>query len=93
MNINLHRTKLQGQSLEDYLRGQLADDCGVHPTAIGLDDNLEEDLGLDSVDRLVLVSRIEDRFGILFPDEVLSELTTVRQFLLALQGAHKDLAA
>ncbi len=45
---------------------------------IRLDDNLELDLGLDSLSRIELVVALEDLFGIDLPAEIGSELFTVR---------------
>ncbi len=52
---------------------------------IHLDDNLELDLGLDSLTRLELVVALEEQFGIALPTETGSELFTVRDVALKLQ--------
>ncbi|MFQ5988948.1 MAG: AMP-binding protein [Candidatus Methylomirabilales bacterium] len=53
---------------------------------IRLDDNLELDLGLDSLARIELTVALEELFGIDLPAEVGSELFTVRDLVLKVQG-------
>lgn len=48
---------------------------------VRLDDNLELDLGIDSLGRLELVVALEEMFGIELPDEAGSEVFTVRELL------------
>ncbi|MFQ5658331.1 MAG: AMP-binding protein, partial [Candidatus Methylomirabilales bacterium] len=50
-----------------------------------LDDNLELDLGLDSLTRIELVVALEEQFGIALPAETGSELFTVRDVVLKVQ--------
>ncbi|HEU5394390.1 MAG TPA: AMP-binding protein [Candidatus Methylomirabilis sp.] len=48
---------------------------------VRLDDNLELDLGIDSLGRVELVVALEEMFGIELPDETGSEVFTVRELL------------
>ena len=52
---------------------------------IRLDDNLELDLGLDSLSRIELLVALEELFGINLPAESGSELFTVRDVVLKVQ--------
>src|SRR3972149_779908 len=52
-----------------------------------LDNSLERDLGLDSLARVELISRIEDGFGIQLPEDTLSPSETPRDLLNALRSA------
>ncbi len=52
---------------------------------IRLDDNLELDLGLDSLSRVELLVTLEELFGIALPSEIGSELFTVRDVVLRVQ--------
>jgi long-chain acyl-CoA synthetase len=54
----------------------------VHPRA-----NLELDLGLDSMERIELITHLEQRVGASIPEEVLARTYTVRDLVEALQGA------
>ena len=60
---------------------QLTAVLGHSPEAIERDALLIEDLGADSLDSVVLVLAIEDRFGIDVPDEDVEELRTVQQLV------------
>ena len=60
---------------------QLAAVLGHSPDAMERDASLIEDLGADSLDSVVLVLAIEDRFGIDVPDEDVEELQTVQQLV------------
>src|SRR3990167_6945565 len=52
-----------------------------------LDSSLERDLGLDSLARVELISRIEDGFSVLLPEDTLSRAETARDLLKALRAA------
>ena len=45
---------------------------------VALDDVLDRDLGVGSLERVELLARLEDAFGVRFPDSVLSEADSVR---------------
>lgn len=48
---------------------------------VGLDDDLMDALGLDSLASLRLLAAVEKHFGIRFPDERLAEFRTLRKIL------------
>ena len=52
-----------------------------------LDSSLERDLGLDSLARVELISRIEDGFSVRLPEDTLSRAETARDLLNALRSA------
>ena len=52
-----------------------------------LDNSLERDLGLDSLARVELISRIEDGFAVRLPEDTLSRSETPRDLLNALRSA------
>ncbi|MCC6989138.1 MAG: AMP-binding protein, partial [Acidobacteria bacterium] len=49
------------------------------------DANLEIDLGLDSMERVELLTELEQRFGVKVPEAVVHEITTVRQLVEAVR--------
>lgn len=51
------------------------------------DANLELDLGLDSMERVELLTELEQRFGVKVPEHVVHEITTVRQLVEAVRPA------
>jgi acyl carrier protein len=62
----------------------------IDPESLGEDDHLRDDLGLDSMDFLNLVSALHKRFGLPIPDADYPELATpakaVRYLARALAG-------
>ena len=68
----------------DGLAAESRPGAEVHAT---LDSALESDLGLDSLARVELISRIEDRFQVRLPENTLSRAETAGDLLDALQIA------
>ena len=61
---------------------------------ITLDSSLDRDLGLDSLSRMELLSRLERRFGSGIPETVMANAETARELLPALRaGARRRAAA
>lgn len=75
---------------EQALRGLLAEVSKRDLAGAGLDDDLVEVLGLDSLAALRLLAAVEVRFRVRFPDERLAEFRTLRQLLAFLAGAAKE---
>lgn len=50
---------------------------------VGLESSLDRDLGFDSLGRMELLSRLERRFGVVLPDQLLTSAETVRDLLRA----------
>ncbi len=48
---------------------------------VGLDDRIEQDLGLDSLSRVELILRIERAFDVQLPEQLLGEADTPRDLL------------
>jgi long-chain acyl-CoA synthetase len=62
-------------------------DAVPHGKAVRPDANLELDLGLDSMERVELLSRLEHEFGVDVPDDVAQQVLTVRQLVDAIDPA------
>ncbi len=60
--------------------------------SVGLDDRIERDLGLDSLSRVELVSRIERAFGVRLPERLATAARTPRELLDAIARAERGLA-
>jgi len=58
------------------------------PSAIKLDSSLERDVGLDSLSRVELVSRIERRFAVTLPEQAFSDAESPRDLWRSVLGAH-----
>ena len=55
-----------------------------------LDTNIVLDLGLDSLERVGIASRLEEAYGGRFPQEVLAEIETIRDVALAIETHFGD---
>jgi len=60
------------------------------PCPIGLESRLVEDLRLDSFDRLMIISGIEETFGMEVPEDQLPELRTVRDIVVLLESCYHE---
>ena len=60
--------------------------AGDTPPPVGLDTDLGRDLGLDSLTRMELLSRLERAAGASLPDRVLAEVATPRELLRAFES-------
>jgi acyl carrier protein len=64
----------------------------VHPhrdatKAITPDTSFEKDLGLDSLTRVELISRVEKKFRLALPEQTIAQVESARDLLRAIQGA------
>ena len=68
------------------IRGHLADELDVDPSAIAEETRFKEDLEADSLDLYTLVQEFEDSYGVRISDEDAATILTVGQaidFVLA----------
>ena len=79
--------------LEREIRIAIAAKARCDPAQIGLHDDFEEDLGLDSLDRLDVVAAIEDDLGVRVPDDLFSQIRSLDGVLKALDGQRREIAA
>jgi len=83
-------TALTRDQVFALIKGHLADELDVEPSAIGLDTRFKEDLEADSLDLYTLVQELEDTYGVSMSDEQAAQIFTVGQavdFVLAHEGA------
>ena len=66
-------------SVEDQVRGIIAEQLGVKADEIRNDASFVDDLGADSLDTGELVMALEDEFETEIPDEDAEKITTVQQ--------------
>ena len=78
-----------GDALLEVTRALLAEVHPHRPAAEGLtlDSTFEKDLGLDSLTRVELISRVEKQFQLALPERTFAEAETPRDLLRALLGA------
>jgi len=60
---------------------------------ITLDTSFEKDLGLDSLTRIELISRVEKKFKLALPEQNIAEAESARDLLRAIQGSAMPRAA
>lgn len=63
------------------------------PKAITLDTSFEKDLGLDSISRIELITRVEKKFKLALSDQNIIEAESARDLLRAIQGVAMPRAA
>jgi acyl carrier protein len=61
----------------DRIVRALAKELRREPGTIRLTDSFRDDLGLNSLDAVELIFRVEEAFDLMIPDEDVSRLTTV----------------
>ena len=59
----------------------------VRAGSIGLDDSLQRDIGIDSLGRVELISRIERSFGVALPEDAFASAETPRDLLAIIASA------
>jgi acyl carrier protein len=66
-------------SVEDQVRGIIAEQLGVKADEIKNDASFVDDLGADSLGTVELVMALEEEFETEIPDEDAEKITTVQQ--------------
>jgi acyl carrier protein len=76
-------------SVEEQVRGIIAEQLGLKAEEIKNDASFVDDLGADSLDTVELVMALEEEFETEIPDEEAEKITTVQQaidYILARQS-------
>jgi acyl carrier protein len=76
-------------SVEDQVRGIIAEQLGLKADEIKNDASFVDDLGADSLDTVELVMALGEEFETEIPDEEAEKITTVQQaidYILARQN-------
>ena len=71
---------------EAAVKREAAAAADIDASAVALDARFE-DIGIDSLDALGMISNLEDEFGLEVPDEDLHELETVSDAVAVLRRA------
>ena len=66
-------------SVEEQVRGIIAEQLGLKADEIKNDASFVDDLGADSLDTVELVMALEEEFETEIPDEEAEKITTVKQ--------------
>jgi len=84
---------MRAHDVEQDIRIIVAAKAARVPAEIGRHEDFEEDLGLDSLDRLDVLAEVEDELGIRLAEDQLSELHTLDDVLRAVGVRPRDQAA
>jgi acyl carrier protein len=77
-------------SVEDQVRGIIAEQLGVKADEIKNDASFVDDLGADSLDTVELVMALEEEFETEIPDEEAEKITTVQQAIDYINSSKGD---
>jgi len=77
---------MTSDAAEEKLRALLSEISKRDVSALGLDDDLVESLGLDSLAALRVLAAVEKQFDVTFPDDQLAKLRTLRLLLAGIKG-------
>ena len=66
-------------SIEEQVKGIVAEQLGVKEEEVTNDASFVEDLGADSLDTVELVMALEEEFETEIPDEEAEKITTVQE--------------
>ena len=61
----------------EKVQGMLAEALGLPLDKVTADAKIVDDLGADSLDVVELLSRLEDEYGVVIPDDKVESLATV----------------
>ncbi|MBQ8685231.1 MAG: acyl carrier protein [Clostridia bacterium] len=73
----------------EKIQGMLAEALNLPLEKVTADAKIVEDLGADSLDVVELLSRLEDEYGIMIPDEEVENLVTVADVAAELEKLTK----
>jgi acyl carrier protein len=77
-------------SVEDQVRGIIAEQLGLKADEIKNDASFVDDLGADSLDTVELVMALEEEFETEIPDEEAEKITTVQQAIDYINSRQND---
>jgi acyl carrier protein len=77
-------------SVEDQVRGIIAEQLGLKADEIKNDASFVDDLGADSLDTVELVMALEEEFETEIPDEEAEKITTVQQAIDYIAARQSD---
>jgi acyl carrier protein len=77
-------------SVEEQVRGVIAEQLGLKADEIKNDASFVDDLGADSLDTVELVMALEEEFETEIPDEEAEKITTVQQAIDYINARRSD---
>jgi acyl carrier protein len=77
-------------SVEEQVRGIIAEQLGLKADEIKNDASFVDDLGADSLDTVELVMALEEEFETEIPDDEAEKITTVQQAIDYINARRSD---
>ena len=77
-------------SIEEQVKGIVAEQLGVKEEEVTNDASFVDDLGADSLDTVELVMALEEEFETEIPDEEAEKITTVQQAIDFINARQKE---
>jgi acyl carrier protein len=77
-------------SVEEQVRGIIAEQLGLKADEIKNDASFVDDLGADSLDTVELVMALEEEFETEIPDDEAEKITTVQQAIDYIRARQSD---
>jgi len=77
-------------SIEEQVKGIVAEQLGVKENEVTNDASFVDDLGADSLDTVELVMALEEEFETEIPDEDAEKITTVQQAIDFVNSRKKE---
>ena len=77
-------------SVEEQVRGIIAEQLGLKADEIKNDASFVDDLGADSLDTVEIVMALEEEFETEIPDEEAEKITTVQQAIDYINARRSD---
>jgi len=77
-------------SIEEQVKGIVAEQLGVKEDEVTNDASFVDDLGADSLDTVELVMALEEEFETEIPDEEAEKITTVQQAIDFINASKKS---
>ena len=75
------------EEIFEKVKKVIMEQLGVSDSAITLEASFIDDLGADSLDVFQIITELEDRLGVQIPENVLEEISTVEDALVAINDA------
>ena len=72
-------------SIEEQVKGIVAEQLGVKEDEVTNDASFVDDLGADSLDTVELVMAFEDEFGVEIPDDAAEKIQSVKDAIAYIQ--------
>ena len=78
---------MSSEEVFERVKGIIVEQLGVADTAVTMEASFIDDLGADSLDVFQIITELEDRLGVQIPENVLEEISTVEDALVAINDA------